>query len=244
MLRYRRWKCIRRSSTTVTTSSEPSLSCGSNLPVTTATPQRSFSTLKRLKTYLRSSMVDERLTSLALIHVHAQTTPIEPVEVVDRFALTHWLEHTILISCARLSCFCPSVYIFILKFSLVMSCEFSIMSLASGGFASRPPPGLCPWTLLGDFRPPDPLFRIPCMKILDPPLHYCLWCNEDPICLITNCVRAHTFRLDATFCNAISVLTPIIKGHNTWHPTIFISAKSDKHDLQNFTTNKANKFNS
>ena len=30
MLCYRRWKCIRRSSTTVTTSSEPSLSCGSN----------------------------------------------------------------------------------------------------------------------------------------------------------------------------------------------------------------------
>ena len=30
MLCYRRWKCVRRSSTTVTTSSEPSLSCGSN----------------------------------------------------------------------------------------------------------------------------------------------------------------------------------------------------------------------
>jgi len=32
------------------------------LPVTTATAERSFSTLKRLKTYLRSSMGDERLT--------------------------------------------------------------------------------------------------------------------------------------------------------------------------------------
>jgi len=58
------------------------------LPVTTATAERSFSTLKRLKTYLRSSIRDERLTSLALIHVHAQTTPVEPVEVVDKFALT------------------------------------------------------------------------------------------------------------------------------------------------------------
>ena len=60
-------------------------------PVTmqcTATPERSFSALKRLKTYLRLSMGDERLTSLALIYVHAQTTPIEPVEVVDKFALT------------------------------------------------------------------------------------------------------------------------------------------------------------
>ena len=61
------------------------------LAVTTATPERSFSTLKRLKTYTfgrHSPMGDERLTSLALIHVHAQTTPIEPVEVVDKFALT------------------------------------------------------------------------------------------------------------------------------------------------------------
>jgi len=63
--------------------------CSSLIPVTTATPEHSFSTLKRLKTYLRSSMGDERLTSLALIHVHAQTTPIEPGdEVVDKFALT------------------------------------------------------------------------------------------------------------------------------------------------------------
>jgi len=51
-----------------------------------------------------------------------------------------------------------------------MSCEFSIMSLASGGFARRHPPGLRPWIPLGDFRPPDSLFRIPFMKILDPPL--------------------------------------------------------------------------
>jgi len=125
-LLYRPRKCIRRSSTIVTTSSEPSLSCGSNagmlqrnhprlhwmntqhamhpciqtypsccrcsslnLPVTTATAERSFnSTHKRLKTYLRSSTRDGRLTSLALIHVHAQTTPLEPVEVVDKFALT------------------------------------------------------------------------------------------------------------------------------------------------------------
>jgi len=62
-----------------------------------------------------------------------------------------------------LSC-CLFIYC-ILKFSLVMSCEFSIMWLASGGFAPRPPPGLCPWTPLGG------LFHIPFMKILDPPLY-------------------------------------------------------------------------
>jgi len=51
-----------------------------------------------------------------------------------------------------------------------MSCEFSIMSLTSGGFTPRLPLGLRPWTSLGDFHPPDLLFRIPFMKILHPPL--------------------------------------------------------------------------
>jgi len=58
------------------------------LPVTTATAERSFSTLKRLKTYLRSSMRDDRLTSLALVHVHAETVPIETEEIIDKFAST------------------------------------------------------------------------------------------------------------------------------------------------------------
>jgi len=49
-----------------------------------------------------------------------------------------WLDHTSLISCARLSCFWRIVYFFILKFSLVISREFSIMSIASGGFAPDP----------------------------------------------------------------------------------------------------------
>jgi len=32
------------------------------------------------------------------------------------------------------------------------------MSSAFGGFAYRPPPGLCPWTPLGDFCPQSPCF--------------------------------------------------------------------------------------
>jgi len=43
------------------------------------------------------------------------------------------------------------------------------MSPASGGFAPRPPPGLCPWTPLGDLRPPDPLF-VPPSRFLATPL--------------------------------------------------------------------------
>ncbi|GBP21534.1 Zinc finger MYM-type protein 1 [Eumeta japonica] len=39
-------------------------------PVSNATAERSFSTLKRFKTYLRNKMGDERLTGLALMSVH------------------------------------------------------------------------------------------------------------------------------------------------------------------------------
>jgi len=49
------------------------------------------------------------------------------------------------------------------------------MSPASGGFAFRPPPGLCPWTPLGDFRPPagdgsPPAVCPPLSKFLATPL--------------------------------------------------------------------------
>ena len=40
------------------------------LPVSTATSERSFSTMRRLKTYLRSSIGNERLTGLALLSIH------------------------------------------------------------------------------------------------------------------------------------------------------------------------------
>ena len=39
------------------------------LPVSTATSERSFSTMRRLKTYLRSSIGNERMTGLALLSI-------------------------------------------------------------------------------------------------------------------------------------------------------------------------------
>jgi len=42
----------------------------STLPVSTATSERSFSTMRRLKTYLRSSIGNERMTGLALLSIH------------------------------------------------------------------------------------------------------------------------------------------------------------------------------
>lgn len=40
------------------------------ISITTASGERSFSTLKKLKSYLMSNMSTERLSSLALIYVH------------------------------------------------------------------------------------------------------------------------------------------------------------------------------
>ncbi|ESN99201.1 hypothetical protein HELRODRAFT_153318, partial [Helobdella robusta] len=40
------------------------------IPTTSATAERSFSGLKRLKTYLRSTMGQKRLNSVSLLHFH------------------------------------------------------------------------------------------------------------------------------------------------------------------------------
>lgn len=56
------------------------------LPVTTASPERSFSTLRRLKTYLRNSVGQNRLNGLALMGVHREI-PIQNEEVLERFSV-------------------------------------------------------------------------------------------------------------------------------------------------------------
>lgn len=57
----------------------------STLPVSAATAERSFSTLRRLKTWLRTTMTEERLNGLALLHIH-QDINIDINKVIDRFA--------------------------------------------------------------------------------------------------------------------------------------------------------------
>lgn len=44
------------------------------IPVTTASAERSFSALKRIKTYLRNSMTQQRLNHCMLLHVHVTLT--------------------------------------------------------------------------------------------------------------------------------------------------------------------------
>nr|CAH7738850.1 unnamed protein product [Callosobruchus chinensis] len=43
------------------------------LPVTTATAERSFSKLKLIKNYLRTSMGQERLSDISLLSIEAET---------------------------------------------------------------------------------------------------------------------------------------------------------------------------
>lgn len=55
------------------------------LPITTATAERSFSTLRRLKTYLRNTMAENRLNGLAHLNIH-RTIEVNPEEVLNELA--------------------------------------------------------------------------------------------------------------------------------------------------------------
>lgn len=57
------------------------------LPVTNSSAERSFSSLRRLKTYLRFTMSENRLCGLALMHIHRQI-PIDVEKVIKRFSKT------------------------------------------------------------------------------------------------------------------------------------------------------------
>ena len=55
------------------------------LPVTSCECERSISVLRRLKTYLRSSMGQERLSGLALMHIH-YGMELDLDEIINIFA--------------------------------------------------------------------------------------------------------------------------------------------------------------
>lgn len=55
------------------------------LPVSVATAERSFSTLRRVKTWLRSRMVEDRLNGLCLLYIH-RDIPVNTDRVIELFA--------------------------------------------------------------------------------------------------------------------------------------------------------------
>ena len=56
------------------------------MPTTNAVSERLFSALKRVKTYLRSTMGDSRLNNLIMLHVHKdRTDALTLVDVANDF---------------------------------------------------------------------------------------------------------------------------------------------------------------
>ena len=58
------------------------------IAVTTASCERSFSALKRVKSYLRSTMSEERLVSLAILSLERDIS-LDPEQVVTAFSCKH-----------------------------------------------------------------------------------------------------------------------------------------------------------
>ena len=54
------------------------------LPATSCTAERSFSTLRRVKTWLRSTMSDKRLSSLCMLSVHRDKVSSQKTEIMNK----------------------------------------------------------------------------------------------------------------------------------------------------------------
>ena len=55
-------------------------------PVTTASAERSFSALKRIQTWLRSTIRQPRLSGMAMMNIHSDQVP-SPHAILDRFMM-------------------------------------------------------------------------------------------------------------------------------------------------------------
>lgn len=56
------------------------------LPATNATSERSFSAMRRVKNYLRSTMGQERLNHLMVLHVHkSETDSLDIIQIANDF---------------------------------------------------------------------------------------------------------------------------------------------------------------
>ena len=60
------------------------------IPITSSTSERSFSALRRLYTYLRSTMTEKRLNNCFLLHVHKDLTDnIKLEDVAKEFIMVN-----------------------------------------------------------------------------------------------------------------------------------------------------------
>ena len=63
------------------------------VPITSATSERSFSALKIVNTYLRSSMSEQRLNNYLLLHIHKDLTDSCDIEKVSKNFIAVNTEH-------------------------------------------------------------------------------------------------------------------------------------------------------
>ena len=60
------------------------------MPATNAVSERSFSTLRRIKTYLRSTMSQSKLNHLMILNIHQELTDgLNLIEVANDFVFEH-----------------------------------------------------------------------------------------------------------------------------------------------------------
>eukprot|EP00118_Oscarella_pearsei_P023766 m.288913 g.288913 ORF g.288913 m.288913 type:complete len:207 (+) comp40709_c0_seq7:2098-2718(+) len=70
------------------------------VPVTTATAERSFSALRRLKTYLRTTMPQRRLNNMVLLHLHKERTDkLDLSEIAKNFISKNRRRTDFLVNC-------------------------------------------------------------------------------------------------------------------------------------------------
>ena len=75
------------------------------MPATNAISERSFSSLRRVKNYLRSIMTDNRLNSVMLLHIHKEKTDslslisLQMISFKDQIIGKQYLEHLLILMC-------------------------------------------------------------------------------------------------------------------------------------------------
>ena len=78
-------ECLKYADSDVYPNIRALLLIGATLPISSAEAERSFSTLRRVKTYLRSTMNEERLTGLCLLNIH-RDVKIDIPSIIEEFS--------------------------------------------------------------------------------------------------------------------------------------------------------------
>ena len=93
------------------------------MPITTATAKRTFSVLRRLKTYLQSTMSQERLNNVILLHIHKDITDsLDLTDIARSFLRQMKEDNDILENSNRYGSFLETI--FLLTHACMMLCYF------------------------------------------------------------------------------------------------------------------------